>query len=279
MRNSATTRQIQPVILTDRCIAGADLLGKFEWSVNDPVHTIYRPIGYRGISREVYVLAAKTEHLFAVEQTAIAIASIANVDKRDLDGVAGIHRCLKASDAMSRVYEGSEHVTAAFRSKDIDENLFMKLICLLNKTESAWEPFTKRWEVALLLYAGSVAQGVPSCYERLFGKDTRSPFSVRQDQARGRKFIQSVENGIDLKCPDAPDTKVGLQIAEKYLSAITPLMKPELYKVAGITIKSTLPVTKRGGAVTKKTQQSNHASRPTSSIPQLAWPPRSSSSQ
>jgi len=270
--NSATTRQIHSVILTDRCIAGSDLSGRFEWPVNDPVHTIYRPIGYRGISREVYVLAAKTEHLFPVEQTAIAIASIANVDKRDLDGMAGVHRCLKASEAMSRVYEAREHVNAAFKSKDITENLFMKLICLLNKTESAWEPFTKRWEVALLLYAGSVAQGVPSCYERLFGKDTRSPDTVRQDQARGRKFIQSVLNGDDLDCPDAPDTKVGLQIAQKYLTAIAPLMKPELYKITPITIKCSSLVTKRGGAVTKKPQQSTHASRPTSSTSQLALP-------
>jgi hypothetical protein len=277
--NSATTRQIHPVILTDRCIAGADLSGRFEWSVNDSVHTIYRPIGYRSISREVFVLAAKTEHLFAVEQTAIAIASIANVDKSDLDGMTGVHRCLKASKAMDRVHEAMRLVTAAFESKEIPENLYMKLFCLLNKTESAWEPFTKRWEVALLLYAGSVAEGVPSCYDTLFGKDTRSPVTVRQDQARGRKFIQSVENGVVLDCPDAPDTKVGLQIAQKYLTAITPLMKPELYKVAPITIKCSSLVTKRGGAVTKKPQQSTHVSRPTSSIPQFTWPPRSSSSQ
>ena len=267
------TRQIYPIILTDRVGADKAIFSKtkmqVDWALTDALHAIYRPVGYRGIVCPVYVVVSKLEHLWPVESTAIALASISNVDPEDINGTWGIHREYQAFEADLCVDEAKKVVASAYKQNQIDAPLFQKLKTLLKRTGGATEPFTKRWEVAVILYASVAAEEVPYCYEGVFGSDTRSPDTVRQDQARGRKFILSMLANTDLGCADAPAPNIAVQIAEKYLTAICPLMTPELNIPKKIEIKEVCLVTRRGGGVTRVHKKSMHGTtkRPFDSTP------------
>ena len=249
-------RQVYPIILTDRAIASNEVQG--EWALTDTLCAIDRKIGYRDISRPVIVVVSKQQHLYAVESAGLGLASFANVDAKDMDGSMGEHRALQARKAQSRISEAIITVGLECERKNIDYALYLKLTALLDKAGATPEPFSKRWEIALPLYAGIAAVGVPNCYTQIFGSDDRSPDSVRQDQARGRKFIQNLLMSADLECADAPQSKIGVEIAEKYLSALIPVMAPHFYETKKIELSEVCSVTRRGGAVTKMREKSLH---------------------
>jgi hypothetical protein len=256
VKSRDNVRQVYPIILTDRTVAGNEV--QREWALTDTLHAIYRPVGYRGIVRPVYVVVSKLEHLWAVESTAIARATIANVDAKDMDGSIGEHRAVQARKAKCRIYEAISEVDLEHERKNIDFDLSLRLTTLLEKAGATPEPFTKRWEIALPLYAGIAAVGVPNCYTQIFGSDDRSPDSIRQDQARGRKFIQNLLARVDLDCADAPHSKIGVEIADKYLNALLPVMAPHFYETKKIELNEVCSVTRRGGAVTKMREKSLH---------------------
>jgi hypothetical protein len=249
-------RQVYPIILTDRTVANNEI--QKEWALTDTLHAIYRPVGYRGIVRPVFAVVCKLEHLWPVESTAIALASIANVDPEDMNGTWGIHREYQAFDAGLCVDEAKKVVGSAYKHNQIDALLFQKLKTLLTKTCGATEPFSKRWEIALPLYAGIAAVGVPNCYTQIFGPDDRSPDTIRQDKARGRKFIQNLLARVDLDCADAPLPTISVEIADKYLNALLPVMAPHFYETKKIELLEVCSVTRRGGAVTKMREKSLH---------------------
>lgn len=229
-----------------------------EWALSDTLCAIDRKIGYRDISRPVIVVVSKQQHLYAVESAGNALAAIANADAKDMDGSMGEHRAVQARNAQCRVYEAISVVKLEYERNNIDFDLYLKLTAALDKAGSPPEPFSKRWEIALPLYAGIAAVGVPNCYTQIFGPDDRSPDTVRQDQARGRKFMQNLLTRGDLDCADAPLPKIGVEIAEKYLSALLPVMAPHFYESKKIELNEVCSVTRRGGAVTKMREKSLH---------------------
>lgn len=256
MKSRDNVRQVYPIILTDRTVAGNEL--QREWALTDTLCAIDRKIGYRDISRPVIVVVSKQQHLYAVESAGLALASFANVDAKDMDGSMGEHRALQARKAQSRISEAITTVGLERERKNIDYALYLKLTALLDKAGATPEPFSKRWEIALPLYAGIAAVGVPNCYTQIFGSDERSPETVRQDKARGRKFIQSLLARIDLDCADAPHSKIGVEIADKYLNALLPVMAPHFYETKKFELNQVCSVTRRGGAVTKMREKSLH---------------------
>lgn len=262
MAASENTRQINPIILTDRIVAdkAAQTRSKMEveWLLTDDLYAIAHPIGYREIFRPVYVAVNNKQHLWAVESTAIALAAIANLDVKDVDCSNGIHRAHEARRAWNFVADTKKILETESTKKNIAESLYRKLWLLLDKAGGPPEPFSKRWEVAVILYAGIAAVGVPNCYESVFGPDSRSQDTVRQDKARGRTFVKSVLTKLDLECSDAPAPSVCIEITEKYLNAICPLMAPQIYLPKKIELKEVCSVTRRGGAVTKKREESTH---------------------
>lgn len=273
MAVSDNTRQTFSVVLTDRIVADKAAHTKtkmqVDWLLTDQLYAIHRPIGYRGIVRPIYVVVNKLEHMWAVESTAIALATIANVDPDDIEGTSGVHREYQAFEAGLCMDEAKRVVASAYKQNQIDAPLFQKLKNLLMKAGGATEPFSKRWEVAVVLYSSIAAQEVPNCYEGVFGADTRSPNTLRQDKARGRTFVKSMLAKMDLDCADAPAPSVCIEITEKYLNAICPLMAPHIYTPKKIELKEVCSVTRRGGAVTKKREKFAHGTtkRPFDSTP------------
>ena len=262
MAVSDNARQIHPIILTDRIVVGKAANSNYhvgvDWLLTDNLYVIAHPIGYREIVRPVYVAVNKRQHLWAVESTAIALATIANLDGKDVDGSNGVHRAHEARRAWNFVADTKKILEYESTKKNISEDLYTKLWTLLDKAGGSPEPFSRRWEVAAILYAGIAAVGVPNCYEGVFGADARSPENVRQDKVRARVFIKSMLAKMDLDCADAPAPSVCIEITEKYLNAICPLMAPHIYTPKKIEIKEVCPVTKRGGRVTKKREKSAH---------------------
>ena len=264
MAASEKARQIHPVILTDRIVVGKADHSKLhvepDWLLTDNLYAIAHPIGYREIVRPVYVVVNKKQHMWAVESTAIAFATIANLDGKDADGSNGVHRAHEARRAWNFVADTKKILEFESTKKNIDENLYKKLWLLLDKAGGPPEPFSKHWEVAAIWYPGIAAVGVPNCYESIFGKDSRSQHTVRQDKVRARTFVKRILDKLDLECSDAPASSVCKEITEKYLSAICPMMMPRIYLPNKIELKEVCSVTRRGGAVTKKREQSAYES-------------------
>ena len=272
------TRQTFSVVLTDRIVADKDGHTKtkmqVDWLLTDQLYAIHRPIGYRGIVRPVYAVVNKLDHMWAVESTAIALATIANVDPDDIEGASGVHREYQAFEAGLCIDEAKRVVASAYNQKQIDAPLFKKLKNLLLRAGGATEPFSKRWEVAVILYSGIGAQEVPNCYEGVFGADARSADTVRQDKVRGRTFVKNMLGNLNLDCSDAPSPSVCIEITEKYLNAICPLMAPHIYVPKKIKINEVSFVTKRGGPVTKILEESPYEpnNRSSNRTPVIALP-------
>ena len=272
------TRQTFSVVLTDRIVADKDGHTKtkmqVDWLLTDQLYAIHRPIGYRGIVRPVYAVVNKLDHMWAVESTAIALAAIANVDPDDIEGASGVHREYQAFEAGLCIDEAKRVVASAYNQKQIDAPLFKKLKNLLLRAGGATEPFSKRWEVAVILYSGIGAQEVPNCYEGVFGADARSADTVRQDKVRGRTFVKNMLGNLNLDCSDAPSPSVCIEITEKYLNAICPLMAPHIYVPKKIKINEVSFVTKRGGPVTKILEESPYEpnNRSSNRTPVIALP-------
>ena len=253
-------RQVHPIIGTDRFSAGCDINTKQnfqgEWSLTDTIYSVYRPIGYRGIVRPVYVLVCRIEHLYAVESVALALAKIANVDIKDSDGVNGTFRSLQADEAQIFINEAFSILRKELDTNQIPLPLYEKLKqCLKNAPESG-DSINKYWEIAIVLYLGIAIDGAPNFYEKIVGKDDRLDYLKRKDKQRGRDFFKAILAKELLKQIDAPSPSICLEISEKYLNAICPLLVPDIYKSPKIEIKEVCPVTKRGGRVTKMREKS-----------------------
>ncbi len=254
MTSRENVRQVYPIILTDRTVAGNEM--QKEWVLTDTLHPIYRPVGYREIVRPVYVVVSKVEHLWAVESTAIALATIANVDPEDIVGTWGDHRESEAFEASLNIDDAKKVVASAYKQKQIDILLYRKLKNLLLNPKTAIGPFGQRWETAIIHYTGIAIKGVPNCYEKLVGLDERSDAVKRKDKQRSRENIIKILARQGLDHLDAPSPEIGVELAEKYINAIYPLLVPEVYKLPKFEIKEVCPVTKRGGRVTKIREQS-----------------------
>ncbi len=253
-------RQVRPVILTDRVVT-PDIAESREWALTDTLHAQVLPVGYGGIRRPVVVVTNKVEHLMPLLTTGHALALMADVDPDDFD--FGRHDLVaqRAHQSERLIGRAKEELSWCWLDKTIDPLVASAMLWRLRGNTFARVSFSKSWEVAAPLYATMVlkqARHLESLMlSAMFGSDSRTPESVRQDQARARKFMNLIEQGQDLGVDDQPSRVNAKTLTENYLAVVVPLLLPPS-SPAPFELEDFSPVTRRGGRVTCHPKQLRH---------------------
>ncbi len=255
-------RQVRPVILTDRVVGAPGISEPREWAQNDTLLTQVRPVGYGGILRPVVVIVNRVEHLRPLITTGIALALMADVDHDDFDVGRCDHRALRAYEARREVQQAQSEMTRWWRDETVEPMVASAMLDRLNVNTVARVPFSKRWEVAVPLFATMVLQKARNLespmQKAIFGSDSRTPVLVRKDQNRARDFMDLIMRGQELECDDQPlrvDVKAW---TKRYLSAVVPALLPGLEMPSTFELDDFSVVTRKGGGVTCHPKQSRH---------------------
>ena len=253
-------RQVRPVILTDRVVT-PDIAESREWALTDTLHAQVLPVGYGGIRRPVVVVTNKVEHLMPLLTTGQALALMADVDPDDFD--FGRHDLVaqRAHQSERLIGRAKEELNWCWLDKTIDPLVASAMFWRLRENTFARVSFSKSWEVAVPLYATMVLKQARHLESpmlcAMFGSDSRTPESVRQDQARARKFMNLIMQGKDLDVDDQPSLVNARRLTEKYLAVVVPLLLPPP-SPALFQLEDFSTVTRKGGRVTCHPKKSRH---------------------
>ena len=219
------------------------------------------PSEYGGIRRPVVVVTNKVEHLMPLLTTGHALALMADVDPDDFD--FGRHDLVaqRAHQSERLIGRAKEELSWCWLDKTIDPLVASAMLWRLRGNTFARVSFSKSWEVAAPLYATMVLKQARHLESlmlgAMFGSDSRTPESVRQDQARARKFMDLIVQGQDLGVDDQPSRMNAKTLTENYLAVVVPLLLPPS-SPAPFELEDFSPVTRRGGRVTCHSKQSRH---------------------
>lgn len=253
------TREVQLVILTDRVIAPGANLNR-EWALHEKLYSLTLPAGYKGGVKPVVVIANRVDHLAPLVAVGVALANRCAVDESDWAVGADPYRFERASRSNQLANEAMGELNAARLAGTLDQSVYVKLRALLLNSGRERVQFSKDWEYAAPLYCCMTIKDW-SDYEsamvfRMLGK-ARSDDSERQDRRRGRDFMNAVHDGRSGDLLNAPSANM-VELTEKYLAEILPLILPTLRKEAQVNLKQQITVTPRGGRVTSGPEKSAH---------------------
>jgi hypothetical protein len=223
MSRALITRETNTVIVTDRVIVPEQQFNR-EWSLQDKLTVLALPVGFKNIDRPILVVVNKIQHLSVLTDIAVALVIKQNADAFDLgqEDVRAIRNC----HARKLIGEASTNLYLAFKSGDIDIEVFQKMGRLLD-VGLIRPQFSKDWEYASLLYSTMTIDSL-KCFEAemqqmIFMKPLRSPDTVRQDRNFGRQFYRQLLAGEGCKLINAPSNHQK-DLTEKYINATAPYL-------------------------------------------------------
>jgi len=275
MAAAEKARQLHPIVLTDR-VVGADRVGQLEWALTDTIHRYFLPVGLQNCKRPVYILYNKIEHLDSLVSVGVALSAMANVQPSDFDLLCTAHINSQAIIARALNFTAQVNLVKAKEAQAICPLLCDKLMLLLEGASKPLPAFSKRWEIALPLYASMTLEDLRKdaqlIHRSLFGCDDRMPATIRKDEQRARDFMKGLESKSQNECSDAPKSAVIRELSEKFLHALIPMLTQQQYTPVQINFSALIPVTRRGGAVTRNAEKYAHGknTRPFNSAPLAA---------
>jgi hypothetical protein len=89
----------------------------------------------------------------------------------------------------------------------------------------------------------------------IFGATNRSNDTIRKDQSLARDFMDAVMQGNYKRIDSAPTTNL-VEISEKYLTAVLPILLPSSRQTLQYKLENFCTVTRRGGHVTSTNEES-----------------------
>lgn len=195
-----------------------------------------------------------------MSEVALALASQSCVDESDWVVGADAHRAKQALRADRMISNAKTELSEARNAGEIDPLVFSKMMGLLRHGLDRVQ-FSRNWEYALPLFSTmsleDLRQHETEMVASIFGSVNRSRDTIRKDQSLAREFMDAIMQGNYKRFDSAPTTNL-VEISEKYLTAVLPLLLSSSKRAVHYKLENFCTVTRRGGHVTSANEELAH---------------------